>query len=132
MEAESKAIRERLPREADQKASFGAERRESDWARLSLEDLMAKRSTVLALLAVLLLIGCADTKTQKENEQLKAQVADLQKQVGEMGNRVGEATKARDDLVKENAALRDENNRLKGSRGARKTTKSKRGRRRTA
>jgi len=93
---------------------------------------MAKRSTILALLAVLLLIGCADTKTQKENEQLKAQVADLQKQVGEMGNRVGEATKARDDLVKENAALRDENNRLKGSRGGSKATKSKRGRRRTA
>jgi regulator of replication initiation timing len=80
----------------------------------------------------LLLTGCQDTKAQQENEQLKTQVLDLQKQLGEMGNRVDEATKTRDDLMKQNAALREENLRLKGRRGRKKTPKSRRGHRRTS
>ena len=48
-----------------------------------------------------------------ENEQLKAQVLQLQKDNGELGNRI-------DTLTKENADLRGENERLKAKRPARK------------
>jgi peptidoglycan hydrolase CwlO-like protein len=86
----------------------------------------------LALCVGLLLNACQDTKTRQENEQLKAQVSDLQKELGSMGNRVDEATKARDDLMKQNVALQEENNRLKGKHGGARPTKSRRRRRRSA
>jgi cell division septum initiation protein DivIVA len=68
------------------------------------------RKTTLASLAVavalsLSLSACKDTKTLQENEQLKAQVADLQKQNGEMGNNLETVTAARDALMKENESL---------------------------
>jgi len=73
---------------------------------------MTRKST-LASLAVaialsLSLAACKDTKTLQENEQLKAQVADLQKQNGEMGNNLETVTAARDALVKENESLKAE------------------------
>lgn len=72
-----------------------------------------KRNTTLASLVVaiglsLCLTACKDTKTLQENEQLKAQVADLQKQNGEMGNNLETVTAARDALMKENDLLKAE------------------------
>lgn len=73
---------------------------------------------VLAAALVLALLGCQDTKARKENEQLKAQVLELQKENGDLGNRV-------ETLTKENATLRDENERLKTSHPRAKTRKRK-------
>lgn len=53
----------------------------------------------------LCLTGCKDTKTLQENQQLKAQVAELQKENGQLGNDVETLTAARDELTKENGAL---------------------------
>ena len=51
---------------------------------------MTRRNAWLGLVAAvalsLSLTACKDTKTLQENEQLKAQVADLQRQNGQMGN----------------------------------------------
>jgi len=82
-----------------------------------MEDHMAKFSP--AVLAVALALGltlaaCQDTKTRTENEQLKAQVANLQNQINVMGDRVNEVTKAKDDLAKQNAALKAQVTWLKG------------------
>jgi hypothetical protein len=51
------------------------------------------------------LAACKDSKTLQENEQLKAQVAELQKENGQVGNELEAMTAARDALAKENAAL---------------------------
>src|ERR1700674_2534677 len=67
---------------------------------------MTRKSTlaslVVAVVLCLSLTACKDTKTLQENEQLKAQVADLQKQNGEMGNNLETVTAARDALTQEN------------------------------
>lgn len=85
-----------------------------------------------ALAAALSLTACKDTEIRQENEQLKTHIADLQKQLGEMGNRVDEATTAEDDAMKQNAALREQNDRLKARRGEKKNSpKSRRRHRRT-
>src|SRR5262249_34482012 len=91
-----------------------------------------RKNTVAGLLLAgalaLSLMACQDTKARQENEQLKAQVQQLQKENGELGNRV-------DGLRKENAALRAENERLKARHPKTKTPKPKRRRsisRRTA
>ena len=74
------------------------------------------------------LAACKDTKTLQENEQLKAQVADLQRQNGQLGNNLETVTAARDALAKENSALTAE---LKASKkrpvkhSAKKSTKKK-------
>jgi peptidoglycan hydrolase CwlO-like protein len=86
------------------------------------------RKNAWAGLAVAVLLGlplaaCKDTKTLQENEQLKAQVAELQKENGQLGNDVETLTAARDTLAKENETLKAE---LK----ARKTKHSGRKRRR--
>jgi hypothetical protein len=65
-------------------------------------------SLVMAVALSLTLTACKDTKTLQENEQLKAQVADLQKQNGEMGNNLETVTAARDALTQENETLRAE------------------------
>jgi len=65
-------------------------------------------SLVLAVALSLSLTACKDTKTLQENEQLKAQVADLQKQNGEMGNNLETVTAARDALTQENETLKAE------------------------
>jgi regulator of replication initiation timing len=80
-----------------------------------------RKNTVVSLLlgvAVLLLIGCEDTKARQENEQLKVHVAELVKENGNLGNRV-------DELTQENARLKQENEQLKKSAKTKKTRKSK-------
>jgi len=63
-------------------------------------------SLVGAVILSLSLTACKDTKTLQENEQLKAQVADLRKQNGEMGNNLETVTAARDALTQENESLK--------------------------
>ncbi len=63
---------------------------------------------VLAVVLSLALTACKDTKTLQENEQLKAQVADLQKQNGELGNNLETVTASRDALSKENDDLKSQ------------------------
>ena len=75
----------------------------------------------------LCLTGCKDTKTLQENQQLKAQVAELQKENGQLGNDVETLTAARDELTKENGALQAElNNNKKRPAAKTKTVSRKR------
>ena len=91
---------------------------------------MTRRTTlaslVLAVALSLSLSACKDTKTLQENEQLKAQVADLQKQNGEMGNNLETVTAARDALTKENETLKAEIKALKPQKSKKKTASRKR------
>jgi cell division protein FtsB len=63
-------------------------------------------SLAVAVLLSLSLTACKDTKTLQENEQLKAQVAELQKENGQLGNNLETVTAARDTLAKENQVLK--------------------------
>ncbi len=72
----------------------------------------------LAIVLSLSLAACQDTKARQENEQLKAQVLQLQKDAGDLGNRI-------DVLTKENTELKAENERLKTKHPAKKSSKSK-------
>jgi len=92
--------------------------RKNAWARLAV-------AAVLSLP----LIGCKDTKTLQENEQLKAHVAELQKENGQLGNNLETMTVARDTLMKENEALRAEIKALKTKRSGTKAASRKRRRR---
>jgi len=58
-----------------------------------------------------------------ENEQLKAQVTELQKQNGQMGNDLETMTAARDALAKENAALKTKRSRRNQSAPQRKLSR---------
>jgi regulator of replication initiation timing len=78
----------------------------------------------LAVALSLSLAACQDTKARQENEQLKAQILQLQKDAGELGNRI-------DVLTKENTELKAENERLKTKHPAKKSSKSKRRRSRS-
>lgn len=49
--------------------------------------------------------ACKDTRTLQENQQLKAQVAELQKENGDLGNQIETLTAARDQLTREKSAL---------------------------
>ena len=60
---------------------------------------------VLAVVLSSFLTACKDTQTLQENDQLKAQVAELQKENGQLGNTLETVTAARDALTKENEAL---------------------------
>jgi peptidoglycan hydrolase CwlO-like protein len=79
---------------------------------------------VLATVLSLPLTGCKDTKTLRENEQLKAQVAELQKEDGQVGNDLETMTAARDALTKENEKLKAEIKNLK-TRSSRKRASSR-------
>jgi peptidoglycan hydrolase CwlO-like protein len=86
-----------------------------------------KNTWALLVLAAALsfpLTGCKDTKILQENEQLKAQVAELQKENGQMGNDLETMTAARDALTKENERLKAEIKNLK-TRSSRKRASSR-------
>lgn len=73
----------------------------------------------LAVALSLSLAACQDTKARQENEQLKAQILQLQKDAGDLGNRI-------DVLTKENAELKAENERLKAKHPPKKSSKPRR------
>ncbi len=86
-----------------------------------------KNTWALLVLAAALsfpLTGCKDTKILQENEQLKAQVAELQKENGQLGNDLETMTAARDALTKENERLKAEIKNLK-TRSSRKRASSR-------
>ena len=91
---------------------------------------MTYKSTWAALaVAVVLslsLTACKDTKTLQENDQLKAQVAELQRQNGQLGNNLETVTAARDALTKENVALKAEIRTRKAKRSGTKASSRKR------
>ena len=94
---------------------------------------MTRKSTLASLVVAvalsLSLAACKDTKTLQENEQLKAQVADLQKQNGELGNNLETVTAARDTLMKENDALKAQLKTRKTSKAPKKKVVNRKRRR---
>jgi outer membrane murein-binding lipoprotein Lpp len=80
---------------------------------------------VLAAVLSLPLTGCKDTKTLQENEQLKAQVAELQKENGQVGNDLETMTAARDALTKENEKLKAEIKNLKTKKSGKRASSRK-------
>jgi peptidoglycan hydrolase CwlO-like protein len=86
---------------------------------------MTRRNT-WAIIAVgvalsLPLTACKDAKTQQENQQLKAQVAQLQKENGQAVNDLESMTAERDDLKKENEQLTSEIKALKAKSSKKKS-----------
>jgi hypothetical protein len=79
----------------------------------------------MALVLSLPLAACKDTKTLQENDQLKAQVLQLQKENGQLGNELETVTAARDALTKENAALKTAAKSPKPKRAATRTARAK-------
>jgi len=88
--------------------------RKNTWARLTV-----------AVMLSLPLTACKDTKTLQENEQLKAQVAELQKENGQLGNELETMTAARDALTKENEKLKAEMKSRKAKHSGRKAASRK-------
>jgi peptidoglycan hydrolase CwlO-like protein len=82
---------------------------------------------ILAVAAVLSLplTACKDTKTLQENEQLKAQVAELQKENGQVGNDLETMTAAQDALTKENDKLKAEIKALQTKSAGKKVARRK-------
>jgi cell division protein FtsB len=67
------------------------------------------------------LAACKDEKTQQENQQLKAQVAQLQKENGQAVNDLESMTADRDALKKENDQLTSEIKALKAKNSKKKS-----------
>lgn len=88
--------------------------RKNTWARLAV-----------AMVLCLPLTACKDTKTLQENEQLKAQVAELQKENGQLGNDLESMTAERDTLKKDNEKLTAELKARKTKHSGTKTTSRK-------
>jgi peptidoglycan hydrolase CwlO-like protein len=84
--------------------------------------------TILAVTVALSLplTACKDTKTLQENEQLKAQVVELQKENGQVGNDLETMTAARDTLTKENEKLKAEIKALKSKSSGKRAASRKR------
>ena len=95
--------------------------RKNAWARLAV-----------AVVLCLPLTACKDTKTLQENEQLKAQVAELQKENGQLGNDLESMTAERDTLTKENEKLKSELKPRKTRHSATKAASRKRRRSQTS
>ena len=79
----------------------------------------------VAVVLSLSLTACKDTKTLQENEQLKAQVVELQKENGQAGNDLETMTAARDALTKENEKLKAEIKALKTKHSGKKAASRK-------
>ena len=79
----------------------------------------------VAVMLILPLTACKDTKTLQENEQLKAQVAELQKENGQAGNDLETMTAARDALTKENEKLKAEIKALKAKSSGKRAASRK-------
>jgi len=91
---------------------------------------MTRRNT-WAIIAVgvalsLPLAACKDAKTEQENQQLKAQVAQLQKENGQAVNDLESMTAERDTLKKENDQLQAEIKALKSKSTKKKSASHKR------
>ncbi|HVA93730.1 MAG TPA: hypothetical protein VNI36_02395 [Candidatus Dormibacteraeota bacterium] len=89
------------------------------------------RKNILAGLVVtvalsLFMTACKDTKTLQANEQLKAQVTELQKENGELGNKLETVTADRDALLKQNQALRVKKKPRKARRTRKKVARRRR------
>jgi len=80
----------------------------------------------VAVVLSLPLSACKDTKALQENEQLKAQVAELQKENGQVGNDLQTMTAARDALTKDNEKLKAEIKTLKSKHSGKKAASRKR------
>lgn len=76
----------------------------------------------------LCLTSCKDTKTLQENQQLKAQVAELQKENGQLGNDVETLTAARDELTKENGVLQAQLNKKRPAARTKTVSRKRRSR----
>src|SRR6476620_9409057 len=97
---------------------------------------MSRKNTWAILVATAMLAlplaSCKDTKTLQENEQLKAQVAELQKENGQLGNDLESMTAERDTLTKENEKLKSELKPRKTRHSATKAASRKRRRSQTS
>src|ERR1700739_1871602 len=90
--------------------------RKNSWARIAM-----------AIALSLPLTACKDTKTLQQNEQLKAQVAELQRENGQFGNILETVTAAREGLAKENEKLKAEIKARKTKRSGTKTSSDLKG-----
>jgi peptidoglycan hydrolase CwlO-like protein len=86
-------------------------------------------ATLVVAALILPLAACKDTKTQQENDQLKAHVAELQKENGQVGNDLETVTADRDALKQENEKLKAEIKTLQAKRSGKKVAHRKRRRR---
>lgn len=89
------------------------------------------RKNTWAILAVAAMVSvplaaCKDTKTLQENEQLKAQVLQLQKENGQAGNDLETMTADRDALAKENEQLKAQIKTLRGKSSKKHITRKRR------
>ena len=89
--------------------------RKNTWAKLAM-----------AVALSLPLTACKDAKTQQKNEQLKAQVAELQKENGQLGNDLETMKGAHDALTKENEKLKAEIKALKSKSSGKKAASRRR------
>jgi len=89
--------------------------RKNTWARLAV-----------AVVLSVPLTACNDTKTQQENEQLKAHVAELQKENGQLGNDLETMTRAGNTMTKENEPHKAEIKDRKTKRASAKVASRKR------
>jgi len=80
----------------------------------------------VAVVLSLPLSACKDTKALQENEQLKAQVAELQKENGQLGNDLETMKGTRDALTKENEKLKAEIKALKSKSSGKKAASRRR------
>ena len=90
---------------------------------------MSRKNTWAILVATAMLAlplaSCKDFKTLQENEQLKAQVVELQKENGQVGNDLESMTASRDALAKENDKLKSELKSLKSKHSGKKPSSTK-------
>ncbi|MCL4524713.1 MAG: hypothetical protein M1453_08075 [Acidobacteria bacterium] len=87
---------------------------------------MRKTSIATLVLAVALGLSaaaCEDKQARQENEQLKAQISQMQKENGELRTQLEQVTIARDGLAKENEDLRAQNEKLMAKKAPAKASK---------